>query len=380
MNVSLAVPTIDNFKEVMNTAPIAIPTYIPGAITDNKDTGGPNTFVKELAEKTDQIENADKRFDKEMNTPPIDLSDKNPRLNKEPGNVETKETKVNQPVPEKPGSEELREQGPGQREKTVQETGSEKNHLAAQIKNNIKEIIREHQLQSIEFARVKENTRENFGIAKKISSNRDIETLMLKSLVDPQEKSKHTKVNVDPAKVTESQTGKTTGEKNSEAVIMEKKDNASASKNESTAEKKANSTDNGIFNITGLNTREAQLSTQAKLQALLPRYNILEQYEALKEKIVNSVENSIKFMITEGENKVGIKLYPPELGKIQVELVIKDNQINARINTENIAVKEAILTNLDQLKSNIESAGIIVHRFDVEVGGFRNPFDRQFSN
>ncbi|HLP46257.1 MAG TPA: hypothetical protein VK469_09935, partial [Candidatus Kapabacteria bacterium] len=47
---------------------------------------------------------------------------------------------------------------------------------------------------------------------------------------------------------------------------------------------------------------------------------------------------------------------------------------------ENIAVKEAILTNLDQLKSNIESAGIIVHRFDVEVGGFRNPFDRQFSN
>ena len=84
-------------------------------------------------------------------------------------------------------------------------------------------------------------------------------------------------------------------------------------------------------------------------------------------------------MVSEGENRVSINLHPPELGKIQVELVVKDNHVHARINTENAAVKEVIMTNLDQLKSNIENAGISVTKFDVEVGGFRNQFDQQFS-
>jgi flagellar hook-length control protein FliK len=64
---------------------------------------------------------------------------------------------------------------------------------------------------------------------------------------------------------------------------------------------------------------------------------------------------------------------------VQVELVVQDNQVTAKINTENAAVKEVILTNLDQLKSNLTNAGTQINKFDVEVGGFKNHFERQFS-
>ncbi|MCX6582909.1 MAG: flagellar hook-length control protein FliK [Candidatus Aminicenantes bacterium] len=379
MNFNLAVPSIDNFKEVMNTA------YIPASIaniheninnTDANNKQAPE-FRKELEEKTNLVEKENNRTDKGPEPKPVEKSNPQPRPANEPGNSETKEDTR---VQEKPNREQLRERESGPGEKTGRETVSEKGQVAANNQNNIKEILQKHQLQSIEFAKAKETSKENFSDAQKINSNQNAEKVILKNLEDTQGKSKNIKVNVDPAKNAETPPNKTNGEKNSEPVNIEKNDTASALKNETTTEKKASTADNNVLNIPNLNARETQSPGQVKFQELLPRTNIQEQYEAFKNQVVNSLENSIKFMIAEGEKQVSIKLYPPELGKIQVELVIKDNQVHARINTENIAVKEVILTNLDQLKSNIESAGIIVNRFDVEVGGFRNPFDRQSSN
>lgn len=379
MNVNLAVPTLDNFKEVMNTA------YIPASIaniheninnTDANNKQAPE-FRKELEEKTNLIEKENNRSDKGPEPKPVEKANPQPRPANEPGGSETK---LDTRVQEKPNREQLREREAGAGEKTGRETTTEKGQAAAHNQNNIREIIQKHQLQSIEFAKAKETTKENFSDAQKINSNQNAEKVILKNLEDTQGKSKNIKLDPDATKKTETQTNKTNDEKNSDAVNTEKKDAAASSKNETTTEKKASTADNNVVNIPNLNARETQSPGQVKFQELLPKTNIQEQYEAFKNQVVNSLENSIKFMIAEGEKQVSIKLYPPELGKIQVELVIKDNQVNARISTENIAVKEVILTNLDQLKSNIESAGILVNQFQVEVGGFRNPFDRQSFN
>lgn len=393
MNVNLAIPTLDNFKEVMNTA------YIPASIanisenihnTNNADNQQTHTFIKELQERTNRIENENNRTNKETETKPVEKTNSQSRPDSETGTAESKqaaETKIDNRVQEKPNHEQVREREAGTEEKPQLETQKAANNYsgketAANIKNNIAEIIQKHQVQSIEIAKAKENTKENFSDTQKINSNQNAEKVILKNLEDAQTNAKNIKIIVDPLKNSETQADKTNNEKNSEAANTEKKDNTAALKTDTNTDKKTNNTDNSILNVPNLNARETQslTLTQAKLQELLPKTNIQEQYEALKSQIVNSVENSIKFMIADGENKVNIKLYPPELGKIQVELVIKDNQVNARINTENIAVKEVILTNLDQLKSNIESAGILVNQFEVEVGGFRNPFDRQSSN
>ncbi len=99
---------------------------------------------------------------------------------------------------------------------------------------------------------------------------------------------------------------------------------------------------------------------------------LFEQYQEISNKILNKVDNVIKYMATKGTEAVSIRLQPPELGKIHIELTVKDNSIHAKIHTENIAVKEVILTNLDQLKSGIENNGFNINKLDVEVGGFKN--------
>jgi hypothetical protein len=204
------------------------------------------------------------------------------------------------------------------------------------------------------------------------------EKVVLKDLVGGKETSKTTPdIEVEDVRKNEPSTAEKQQMKGPE---VDQKDNPSSFKNElNTAKNKANP--DGTFNVGTLNTREAQpVKTGIKIQKLLLQQNIREQYEVVKDNVLNSVDNGIKMMLSAGENRVSIKLHPPELGKIQVELIVKDNHVSARINTENIAVKEVIMTNLDQLKSNIENAGITVQKFDVEVGGFRNHFDRQSSD
>ncbi len=122
--------------------------------------------------------------------------------------------------------------------------------------------------------------------------------------------------------------------------------------------------------------KEINLS-ELKFEKIGHSRELLEQYQELSDKILNKVGNVIKYMATKGGESVTVKLQPPELGKIQVELVLKENTINAKINTENIAVKEIILTNLDQLKAGIENNGFNINRLDVEIGGFRNFLSRE---
>jgi flagellar hook-length control protein FliK len=393
MNVNLAVPTLDNFKEVMNTAYIPV---APASIanlnnnilhannTDNNDKQN-STFIKELQERTNRIENENNRSYKETETKSVEKTNSQTQTDRETGTNESKqsaETKIENRVQEKPNHERSGQSELATVQKTARESVSEKNQIAANNQSNIREIIQKHQLQSIEIAKAKENTKENFSDAQKINSNQNAEKVILKNLEQTQEKSINAKSNTDPTQNTDSQTAKTNADKNSESANVEKKDNTASLKTDTNTDKKTNNADTSVPNVTNPNARDTQslTLTQAKLQELLPKTNIQEQYEAFKNQVTNSLENSIKFMIAEGENKVSIKLYPPELGKVQVELVIKDNQVNAHINTENIAVKEVILTNLDQLKSNIESAGILVNQFQVEVGGFRSQFDHQSFN
>ncbi len=121
-----------------------------------------------------------------------------------------------------------------------------------------------------------------------------------------------------------------------------------------------------------LNLEKEIITNEIKLDKTSNTRQILEQYQEISDKILNKVDNVIKYMATKGTEAVSIRLQPPELGKIHIELTIKDNSINAKINTENIAVKEVILTNIDQLKAGIENNGFNINKLDVEIGGFKN--------
>jgi len=405
---------VDSFRDTMNAA--AIPSSV-----SNNGTGDQHAFMKELEKKSNQIDQKDSIDTTRQSEPPKNSKTDEPRSEKtEKNHTEKTENRPQHPdrdseareTPGKTGDKRVENKSshPQVKENVkngdssgemntvktaripkigktgnsggTESAGKTEHNPKEVIKNvkigNIKEIIQKHQVQSEKLEEAKEDVKEKFSEAQRIKSGNTAEKVVLKDLVGGKETSKTTPdIEVENVRKNEPSNAEKQQMKGPE---VDKKDNPSSFKNElNTAKNKANP--DGTFNVGTVNTREAQpVKTEIKIQKLLLRQNIREQYEAVKNNVLNSVDNGIKMMLSQGESRVSIKLHPPELGKIQVELIVKDNHVSARINTETAAVKEVIMANLGQLKSNIENAGISVQRFDVEVGGFRNHFDGRSSD
>jgi flagellar hook-length control protein FliK len=119
---------------------------------------------------------------------------------------------------------------------------------------------------------------------------------------------------------------------------------------------------------------------QAGPVATVPRPAVLsDSFIQLRDQVLSRVETGILLLAEKGQQVVTIRLQPPELGKVQIELLMRDSRMEIKINAENQTVREVILSNLDQLKSNVESGGQQVESMRVDVGDFRNSFqdDRQ---
>ncbi len=74
------------------------------------------------------------------------------------------------------------------------------------------------------------------------------------------------------------------------------------------------------------------------------------------------------WMVQGGIQRTTVELSPPELGKIQLSLVIENGQIRGVLGTESLGVKELVDANLNQLSSQLESLGFSVQSFQVMVG------------
>jgi flagellar hook-length control protein FliK len=72
-------------------------------------------------------------------------------------------------------------------------------------------------------------------------------------------------------------------------------------------------------------------------------------------------------MVLRGPNRVTLRLTPPELGQLHLDVVFKDGGVTAHVVADSHAVKQAIEANLDQLRQQLADQGVNVERFDVEV-------------
>lgn len=255
-----------------------------------------------------------------------------------------------------------------------------KENVKLDINQKVKELAKSHHVNVKEIKEVKEGMEENFREAKSIDTNNNLDKLMLKSLEDQnnpyREKTGNQKSGGDEKTAKEPNV-----EYKQQEPDIEIKESRTTAKQEVRVDRKDNSQTNSALNLLNNQLKEIRQinDIQVKKEVNQHQSALQEQYQELRDRVTGSVENGIKFLVSSGENKIVMQLQPPELGRVQVELVIKDNQVNAKINTENTAVREVIMTNLDQLKSNLENAGTQVNKFDVEVGGFRSQFDQQFA-
>jgi flagellar hook-length control protein FliK len=63
-----------------------------------------------------------------------------------------------------------------------------------------------------------------------------------------------------------------------------------------------------------------------------------------------------------------VRLSPPELGALQIEISLKDGVISARLETQTAAAQQLLSDNLQQLKESLSQQGLSVDRLDVFVG------------
>jgi len=379
---------LDNFKKMTDAS--LMPTITPHVQTQDIS----NNFMKEF----DKVEIESKPIDttaahtaaQQTGTKPptndLLLSEKETAKPEPQKNTDHNDLNRNPREAEKNPSENVQEKNGENKGKTDQtgeqagENPSSKNKQTQEKTNSdsFKEIITKNQLKQLmqkeSLQQAKEGAKENF------SETKNLEKVMLKNLEaqskDTQKNTTDTETKTEKKSTNESPQG---NEKKIQEGDIEKKDDKSLLKTESKSQK-TNTQENQGAQIQNDLNKQTSLPTEIKIIKANTPSQLLEQYQELKDRIVNNVENTIKFLFSNNENRITMKLYPPELGKVEVELVVKNNHIDARINTENLAVKEAVMSNLSQLRSNLENAGIQINKIDIEVGGFKNQLDQHYGN
>jgi|GEM_PF-5050240 len=73
--------------------------------------------------------------------------------------------------------------------------------------------------------------------------------------------------------------------------------------------------------------------------------------------------------ITDQQHHIKIRLQPPELGEVKVDLVVKHDQVAVSFAMENSQVKKILESNLQQFRDQLAGRGFTLAGLDVSVGG-----------
>ncbi len=71
----------------------------------------------------------------------------------------------------------------------------------------------------------------------------------------------------------------------------------------------------------------------------------------------------------DGGGTVRLRLSPPELGSVRIELNVRQGVMTARMEVENAAARNAVLDSLPQLRERLAQQDIRVERFDIDLAG-----------
>ena len=87
----------------------------------------------------------------------------------------------------------------------------------------------------------------------------------------------------------------------------------------------------------------------------------------------------------DGSDTVRLRLSPPELGSLRLNITLRDGTMNAHIEAETPAAKNMLLDNLPALRDRLAQQNIRVERFDVDLtdqsgGGSAGQTANQFGN
>jgi len=83
--------------------------------------------------------------------------------------------------------------------------------------------------------------------------------------------------------------------------------------------------------------------------------------------VTHQLSKSIVKAINQGENTLKIQLKPSELGRLVMTIDNTGKNMKVSISTENIAAKEILTSNVNELKTVLSNSGVNLERFDVDM-------------
>ncbi len=94
---------------------------------------------------------------------------------------------------------------------------------------------------------------------------------------------------------------------------------------------------------------------------------------ATEAKIINQITDKMTIRSNGAQNEVHIKLDPPSLGTVRMNITTSGDTVRTVIVAENHAVKQVIENNFNQLRDAMGEQGLKIDSFTVTVGGESDP-------
>jgi flagellar hook-length control protein FliK len=119
--------------------------------------------------------------------------------------------------------------------------------------------------------------------------------------------------------------------------------------------------------------------TVSTIKSTLPESSI---YKApIENRVIDQIINRLSVRSNGSQSEVKIRLDPPSLGTVRLNISTSGDGVRTLIVAENQAVKQLIENNLSQLRDSMANQGLKLDGFSVEVGGDSNPgFSQQQDN
>ncbi|MBX3414584.1 MAG: flagellar hook-length control protein FliK [Pirellulales bacterium] len=97
-----------------------------------------------------------------------------------------------------------------------------------------------------------------------------------------------------------------------------------------------------------------------------PRSQLLTDVERLR--LVHRVAKAIQTSATSADGgQMRLRLTPPELGSLRMEIVVRQGTVTAHVEAETAAAREVLLDNLPALRDRLAEQNIKLERFDVDL-------------
>ncbi|MEE9543237.1 MAG: flagellar hook-length control protein FliK, partial [Thermodesulfobacteriota bacterium] len=91
--------------------------------------------------------------------------------------------------------------------------------------------------------------------------------------------------------------------------------------------------------------------------------------------LIRQVSGKVAITFKNNIGKATLTLNPPELGRLKVEIAVKNNSVKATIATENVLVKDALESNLPLLREALQAQGLTVDEVSIMLDGGSQAYD-----